>query len=192
MSGTNEWTASAWTLIGAIGVLVSGGIYLMGKVDEAWMKRRKVWEEFNKESIGKQLMDSNENMEKLRTSLHNMNSLAQRQTSENNSLHDDMAVLRDQFLGVCKALGQAETDLRTTSAALQEAATNMRAVDRRLNECEDDRLTLHIELKKLQALTDETTKRADTNSLRIDTLEKDSGHHKPIALEPPSGTDHAG
>ncbi len=170
--GSNEWTAKAYTAIGVAAVLVSGGILLLGRIDKAWMERRKTWEEFNRGSITEQLAESNENIKKMRGHLHELRDIEQKRTTENDSLHEDLSVMRQQFLDMAGALHAAEKDLREANGLIQTTLGDVKTVQQRLTECEDDRVELHSRIVKIEGV-------ATTNAHRIDSLEG-SGEHTPV------------
>ncbi len=172
MEGSAEWTAKAYTAIGVAAVIVSGGILLLGRIDKAWMERRKTWEEFNKGSIAQQLAESNENTQKLRQHLHDLRDLEQRRTSENDSLHEDLSVLRQQFLDVAKELRAAEKDLKTANFMIQTTLGDVKTVQQRLLDCENDRVILHSRMTGIENV-------ANVNAHRIDAIEG-SGEHPPV------------
>jgi hypothetical protein len=156
-AGSEGWTTQAYSAIGACAVIVAGGILLLGRIDKAWMERRKLWDDYNKDSLTQQLRETNESLARMRASLCEANTISQASLNENTGLRDDMGILRSQFLDIAK---------------------NLHNVQKRLLECEDDRIILHAKLVEsmadrgdLHALVQELQNRSQSNERRIDAIE---------------------
>lgn len=176
------WTNRAYSALGACVVLVGGGLVLLGRIDKAWMDRRKAWDEFNSSSISEQLAKSNENQVKMRESLHAVRGMQQTTLNENTSLRDDLGVLRSQFMELAGTLRTTEKDLHSTNVALFRALGDVKDVHTRLKECESDRQSLHSQV-------DQLTVEVRNNQVRIQHVEE-SGEHR--SLLPPEGSGGSG
>ncbi len=175
-AGSDEWTAKAYTAIGVCAVFIGGGIMLLGRIDKAWMERRKSWEVFNKDSITSQLAFSNESLVKMRESLHELRNTENLKVLENQSLHADLSTLRQQFMDVAKDLHCAESDLREANVTIQTTLGTVRDIHVRLLDCEAGRKVLSKDLDQIRSV-------AKSNADRIDTLEG-SGEHRPVPDQP--------
>lgn len=169
----DDWTTKAYSVTGACAVVTGGVLFILARIDKAWMDRLKTWEEFNKTSITQELHQSVENQEKMQVTLYDVRNLLASSAAENVELRDEMGNLRGQFVEVATALRAAEGDLHDTNILLQRALGDVRDVHVRLEACEKDREVMHQQIGKLEKLTIEVRQ----NQTRIEHMEE-SGEHR--------------
>ncbi len=175
-AGSDEWTTKAYSAIGVCAVIVAGAILLLGRIDKAWMERRKAWEEFNKSSITQQLEQSNDHIVKMRHTLQEMVNTSNASHMENISLRDDLSTLRSQFIDVARNLHEAEVDLHDANVSLRKTLNEVHEIQEQLRISENDRILLHQQIAVLQALS----VRVDDNQTRLQKIE-DSGDYPPVS-----------
>lgn len=203
-----DLTASATGAIafaGIVGGAVVGGIiWALGQWDKVQIERRKKWEDANKDSLTVQIdrlisqhtestARSEDNQQRMRATLHEVNNTNQRMELENHELRDELGSIRDQFLSVSKQLTEASTRLHEADIALNSAHVEMRMMRLELQKSTDALIVSERDRSALRSRLEEIERTQKSLADRTSALESVSsdGIVLPVTVNlqnPPSPT----